>query len=372
MGMVIAMRLKTRIGETKSSIKNSRTSNGSTFFASLVLVLACLAGLVLTPVDFVAWVPGKTYDLSAASSGGDPVVKVSGVESFPSSGQIYMTTVGVTRADSQLNLLAALSTYWNPYRRLIPRKYVYPAGVDSKTSHQMEVQMMTSSQEYAVVAALRAANISVEEVPIITTVSETGPASKTLFAGDIVLSIGGVSVQSVDEVRKELRRHKVGDNVSIQVQRKDQKLTLEVQAVSSVQDAKIPVLGVNLGIGYRYSPQVKISLPEEVVGPSAGLAFALEIYDKITEGDLVGGAKIAATGEIWASGDVSGISGVNQKIHAANRAGVEIMFIPRVNCADLVKKKTQLRIIPVNTLNDAIKYLAILKTDSNSPEVPSC
>lgn len=113
-------------------------------------------------------------------------------------------------------------------------------------------------------------------------------------------------------------------------------------------------------------PKVKIN-SHEIGGPSAGLMFTLEIYNQLVEEDLTKGHEIAGTGTINEKGEVGPIGGINQKVVAASDAGAEVFFAPnekgaeKSNYKDALETakdiKTKMKIIPVDTLDDALTYL---------------
>ena len=72
-------------------------------------------------------------------------------------------------------------------------------------------------------------------------------------------------------------------------------------AESNVQ-SDVPVVGITLATGYRYEPEISFDLGQRIGGPSAGLVFALAIYDKITDGPLLAGRHVAGTGTITPDG----------------------------------------------------------------------
>ena len=47
--------------------------------------------------------------------------------------------------------------------------------------------------------------------------------------------------------------------------------------------------GINLDVGYSYAPTVTFRIDSGIGGPSAGLIFALAVYDKVTHDDLIAG-----------------------------------------------------------------------------------
>ena len=113
-------------------------------------------------------------------------------------------------------------------------------------------------------------------------------------------------------------------------------------------------------------PPVKIK-SGNIGGPSAGLMFSLEIYNQLTEEDITKGHYIAGTGEIDYDGRVKRIGGIDKKVVAADKEGIEIFFAPNEEGASdsnyqeakatAEKIKTDMKIIPVDTFDDALTYL---------------
>ena len=54
--------------------------------------------------------------------------------------------------------------------------------------------------------------------------------------------------------------------------------------------------------GTEYAPEISFDFGQRIGGPSAGLVFALAIYDKITAGPLLDGQHVAGTGTITPDG----------------------------------------------------------------------
>ncbi|HBI05097.1 MAG TPA: peptidase, partial [Paenibacillaceae bacterium] len=117
---------------------------------------------------------------------------------------------------------------------------------------------------------------------------------------------------------------------------------------------------------------------EKIGGPSAGLMFTLEIMNQVSKTDLTKGYRIAGTGEMLPDGTVGRIGGIEHKIIAAAEEGVDIFFAPndhlplgvknRTNYEEAVetakKINTNMKIVPVSTVDDAIKYLETLQPKS--------
>ena len=114
------------------------------------------------------------------------------------------------------------------------------------------------------------------------------------------------------------------------------------------------------------------NIDSSVVGPSAGLVFALAIYDQLTPGDLLGGTIVGGTGEIDAAGEVSKIGGVHAKIASAEKAWAEVFLLPEENCSDVADAGEDIRLVHESSLRDAIAALQVIKEGHNAEEVPSC
>ena len=73
-----------------------------------------------------------------------------------------------------------------------------------------------------------------------------------------------------------------------------------------------------------------------VGGPSAGMMFALAVYDKITPGAMTGGQMIAGTGTMAIDGTVGPIGGITHKMVGAKEAGAGWFLAPAQDCAEVV------------------------------------
>jgi len=137
--------------------------------------------------------------------------------------------------------------------------------------------------------------------------------------------------------------------------------TVTVPTFASPQDKTRALIGilVDQGGSVHLPFPVKIN-PGAVVGPSAGLAFALEIMEKVGR-NVDRGHKIAATGELELNGSVVPIGGVEQKTIEAHNAGADVMLIPAGDNAAVARKYAgNMRVIPVDSFQQALHALATL------------
>jgi ATP-dependent Lon protease len=97
------------------------------------------------------------------------------------------------------------------------------------------------------------------------------------------------------------------------------------------------------------------SVPKD--GPSAGITLFTALASLVT--GIKVDSKIAMTGEITLRGAVLPIGGLKEKLLGAQRAGITKVLIPKDNVIDLKdvpeEVKTQLTIIPVETIEDVLK-----------------
>ena len=338
---------------------------------SALLFVALAAVVSLVPVPFVSWSPGATVNLFEPVDG-QPRVDVQGIATHPTTGQLRLTTVSVTRVDSQLTLPEALLSYWLSAREVLPREAVYPAGVSVDEIRAREVQMMDNSQSAAVAAALRAAGEKVVEYPMVIGVSNGSPADGKLEPGDFILRVDDKVVGSTDDVRAAITRHAVGEAVTFTILRSRQELTVPITTAASNANASQPVVGINLDIGYSYTPRVTFRINPDIGGPSAGLMFALAVYDLVSPDDLTAGRSIAGTGTISGDGTVGAIGGIQEKVAGAEGAGATVFLVPADNCPDVRGLSTPVQLVRVATLSEAIAALEDLKDPARAAGVRGC
>ncbi len=347
----------------------SVTRRAATLVVASLLAVGLAVGGTVLDVPYVALAPGPVTD-TLGTVGSRPLIEISGRRTYPTSGELDLTTVSVSGGPPHpLDLGTALRGWLDHTVAVVPQEVVYPPNEDPAQVDRQNVQDMEDSQQHATTAALRALGVPVRTVVVVRSVSKASPAAQVLRAGDVLVSADGTAVSSTDVLRTLISRHRAGTAVRLVIRRAGNTIPVAVVTVTDRQQHR-PVIGIEPGVMHVYPFHVRIGL-KDVGGPSAGLMFALGIIDKLTPGPLTGGRHIAGTGEIDDNGNVGEIGGIQQKIVAARRDGATVFLTPAGNCADAVKARPAgLRLIKVTKLSDALASLHNL-SDGIDP-LPSC
>lgn len=337
----------------------------------LTLVLASVLALALTltaavaTVPYVALGPGPTYD-TLGEVDGEAVLQIEGRPTFPTDGQLDLTTVGV---QPSLTLTEALQGWFERDLAVVPREVVFPPGRTDEEVDQENAAAMTASQGSAVRAAARQLGLQVAEVTVAEVPDADAPAAGLLQVGDVLTSVDGTEVRDAAELRELITAREPGRPVTIGYVRDGQagEVVVPTRAAEGEDGQTRAVIGVTTAEEPVEVPfDVEITL-QDVGGPSAGLMFSLGILDKLDPESLTGGQHIAGTGEITADGTVRPIGGISQKLIAADREGAVAFLVPEANCEEaLTDPPEDLVLVEVGSLQDALDGLTALR-DGETP-----
>lgn len=342
-------------------------------FLTGVAAFIVLAGLAFTvPVPYVSMSPGPTFD-TLGKVGDSPMFTFGDdVKTYETSGQLDFTSVSVTRSETKFTLGDAFKAWLDPDTVVMPHDFIYPAGQSNSDSDASGAAQLASSQDSSRVAAMRAAGLKVREIVEILDIADDSPAAGVLKKGDRVLRVDGKRVANVQAAADAIAARKPGDSVRLQILREGKKRDLSLDTVANENDPSKARVGVIVSAAFVFPIDVENHIGDRVGGPSAGMMFALSMYDQLTPGELTGGKHIAGTGSIDANGNVGAIGGVAQKLAGAEAAGADVFLLPGANCGAFLKSRDfDMTVVKVDTLDEAI---AALETLSENPKakVPSC
>ncbi|RNA69705.1 SepM family pheromone-processing serine protease [Alteribacter keqinensis] len=338
-----------------------KTIKGSVFRWTIFILVLLFVNFYQLPYYFS--IPGDAKVLSE-------VIEVE--EGYDYEGTLSLTTVRMGRANTINYVWSLLSDD----RDLIAENLIRPEGESDEEYHQRQLVMMTSSQDVAVLIAYNEAgkeayfeNYGV----LITSFVEGMDAERKLEVGDRIVEVNGTETLKAEDLLEELGSVDIGDEVDLVIEREEERqdVTLTVEKFPEELDPT----GERGGIGIAHpvtdrelvrNPDVSIDTAQ-IGGPSAGLMFALEIYNQLVEEDITKGNQIAGTGSLSEEGEVGRIGGVKQKVIAADRAGAKVFFAPNENGLegsnyDIALETaesigTDMEVIGVDSFEEALEYL---------------
>ncbi|MFC5718765.1 PDZ domain-containing protein [Streptomyces gamaensis] len=354
----------------------------ATMLASLLMLIALLCAGVLIPVPYSEMSPGPTVN-TLGEHGGEPVLQISGHKTYPTTGNLNMTTVRVTGSQYRMNLVEAVYGWLAHDNLVVPHSTLYPDDKSPDELNQETAEEFSQSQESAKVAALRQLGIPVGTRVIVASVVKGSPAEGTLHAGDVIKAVDGTEVKQPGDVAKLVTRHRPGERVSFLIvpakeaaaaeKEKRQPRTEDTVTLttSKAPDGDRAVVGIQAGTDHTFPFTINIKLAD-VGGPSAGLMFALGIVDKLTPDNITGGKFIAGTGTIDDNGKVGPIGGIEMKTVGARSKGARYFLTPKDNCAAAAKDTPSgLTLVRVETIGDALKSLEKIRK-GDSADLPTC
>jgi len=349
----------------------SRRTLASVLVFCLLVALVVLA--VFLPVPYVTMSPGPTVNV-LGESGDRPIIEVTGRRTYPTEGDLRLTTVSVTNPDRKIGLGEALGAWFDGARAVYPRDAIYPPGQTPEDVEQQSSVEMVSSQDTAIAAALTELGYELPLQVEVLDVTKGAPADGKLRTRDRVLEVNGTKIRDADQVAKAIQRTGPGKPAEFVVRRGDETRTYLVEAEASKDDPDRAVVGISIGTGYDFPFDVSVRLSDRIGGPSAGLIFSLGVYDTLTPGSLTGGTDVAGTGTIDQDGRVGPIGGIQQKIVAAADAGAKIFLVPPDNCdsalhADVTKD--EIKLVRAPTMHSAVESLEAYARDSDA-DLPAC
>ncbi|MCX5800906.1 MAG: endopeptidase La [Candidatus Eisenbacteria bacterium] len=130
------------------------------------------------------------------------------------------------------------------------------------------------------------------------------------------------------------------------------------QAALSYARSRATVLGLDRG--FYKEVDVHVHVPEGAMpkdGPSAGITMAVALVSALT--GVPTRKDVAMTGEITLRGNVLPVGGLNEKLVAARRAGIETVLIPKLNERELTELPAEVRnslnIVGVETMDEVLQ-----------------
>jgi Lon-like protease len=316
-----------------------------------LLVVAFLA-LWLIPSDSYIFLPDRAHRV-------DPLIRVQG--GHPSrTGGIYFVDIFVRKA----SLIERLWPGIHEGAELVPKSALFAPGVNESERVAADQREMTRSQQIAAAVALRAAGYHVKANPtgaLVEQVASDAPAAGKILPTDVIVGAANERVRSPADLRRIVGHRRPGARIRFAVRRGSHLVQVTVRTIADPHDAKRAIIGVFVGQAAFIKLPLKVKIDAgDVGGPSAGLAFALDILEQLGT-DLDHGLRVAATGQIELDGSVTAVGGLKQKTIGVRHSGIRFFLVPAgENAAEARRYAHGVRIVPVHSFRQALHSVATL------------
>lgn len=327
------------------------------YFRSFILIVV-IALLSFIQLPYYITKPGMAQELS-------PIIEVE--DRYDEEGSFMLTTVRMGKA----NIFTYLWAKIDEFHMIYPIEDIRREGESDDEYTNRQLYLMEDSKESAITVAYSEANKPIHYIYhgiYVMSIIPGMPAEEVLKIGDRIYKVDGIEFQTSDEFIEYVSDKNKGEEIELTFKRNEKEMTTQL-LISPFPDNPEKV-GVGIALTtdreVETTPSIKIDT-EKIGGPSAGLMFALEIYNQLVERDITNGLNIAGTGSIKDNGEVGRIGGISQKIVAADKSGVDVFFAPNERgnqnsnyneaLAAARKIKSEMKIVPVDTFDDALEYL---------------
>lgn len=318
----------------------------------LFLLLVAAAVLWIVPSGDYLLLPDTARPVA-------PLVSLKGGHEPKDGGGIYYDAVIIRRA----KLFEQLFPWIHDGASLVPAAEINPPGVSDRQRRTEDLRSMARSQDIAAAVALKylGYHVVVRAVGVLIADVITGsPAERAgLQPTDVIVAVDGVPVHTPTDLRRLISRRKAGQSVSVTVRSGEGLRRVRVGTVAG--PGRRPLIGVLPD----QATQVRLPFPVRIDtgsigGPSAGLAFALDVLEELGR-DVDRGYKVAATGELEPDGTVIPIGAAKQKAIGVRRAKVDVFLVPAGdNAKDARKWAGGVRVIAVESFRQALHALSTL------------
>jgi PDZ domain-containing protein len=318
-----------------------------TFKIGLVLALVVafvLSGTVWLPLYSLG--PGPAREVL-------PLIRVSGHPEYGSSGRFVMTSVRFR----QLTALGALRAWLDPNQAVVPRSDLFTPGETRTEEHRRAISQMDQSKLDATSVVLSdLTGYPREHHPgaLVEAVVPGCAADGELYPGDLIRAIDGQAIRGAAQASRLIESARSGSSLTFDITAGGEHHVVDLRRAPCAGRDE-PLVGVSLISNFPFRVSIESG---DVGGPSAGLMWALGLYDLLTPGDLTAGRTIAGTGLIGLDGTVYPIGGIEEKVVAADHAGASLFLVPADNIAAArAAGDDGIVLIPVSSFQDAVDRL---------------
>lgn len=301
-----------------------------------------------------------------------PMLTINGRTPPEERSRLFLTSVAI---DSNVSLMEWLGAQLGLEGELQPATRLRPHGMPAEAYGEISRHLLDESTEVAKIVALRRAGYPVEvrdNGAVVTAVLPGRPAEGVLKIRDRITAVDGTPVATAAAAGTAIRGRAVGEPVRLTVDRGGTVSDLTAATTAAPQTPDQATIGISVATDTTISGQpFEIGVDAgNLGGPSAGLMFTLAMLDALGETSLSHGQRVAGTGTINLDEQVGPIDGARHKVKGAERAGARYFLAPRDNLAEARAAATSLTVVEVNTLQEALDFLATLPAATQPAPAP--
>lgn len=355
--------------EPSDPVRPAATPRAFVLSGAMLVVSVLVGVLAVLPAPYAVNGPGPTRDVLGEVDG-EPLIQVAGARTYPSSGELRLTTIAGTGGPGYPAYLANVVQGWFSRSSVVqPVEVVYPQDVTREQIDESNAGAMVSSQENATVAALTELGYEVPATLVVAGTVEGTDAEGRLEQGDVITAMDGTPLREYQTLVERLGELEPGATVTLTVTRHG--ADVDVPIVTGEREDGGARIGVYIDPSFDLPVDVTINI-EGIGGPSAGTMFALGIVDLLTPEDEADGQLVAGTGTMDVTGAVGRIGGIRQKLAGAARDGAAWFLAPDGNCDEVVGYVPRgMRVVPVATLHEAREALVAIGAGTGD-DLPTC
>jgi PDZ domain-containing protein len=313
---------------------------------AVAIVAVFIAGFV--PLPYYALGPGPAREVQ-------PLISVDGPPVYQSDGRFVMTTVEFR----QVTGVGALLAWLNPDEHVVASEQLFPEGETREQEDRRAISQMDQSKIDAtsvVLDSLQGYRHAHGNGSLIRATVPGCSADGRLFPGDVALEINGDPIRDAADASRAIESIPSGKALTFVVRPLGKTRDEEIRLVRQPCGGSTkPLVGVSMIDDFPFDVSIRSG---DVGGPSAGLMWALGLYDALTPGDLTDGRTIAGTGTIAPDGTVGPIGGIEDKVLAADGIGASELLVPVEDMAAARAVAVPgLRLVPVRSFDRAVSFL---------------
>jgi len=277
---------------------------------------------------------------------------------YDQDGTLSMSYVTAMKGTLPFIALSYVMPDWDLY----PLEEITDSDNDYEDVLEIGKEYLNEGIDNAIIAAFNESGYGITIKDTINTITYISKEAKTnIEIGDRIIAINDVKINNLDEIKEYINKLNENDEVKVKVINNNKEYIRDSKIYRDSDDSL--KIGIAFKTNYEYETEVPVTvkMKENESGSSGGFMMSLAIYNALTEEDITKGLNIVGTGTISSDGVVGEIGGVKYKILAAEKKDADIFLCPKENYEEALqiknKRNLKVKLVSVETLEEAIKYL---------------